>query len=99
MTSRFAPLRDARRRVVGRVARAGALVWALAPVRAGASDALELEWHAPPSCPQAGAVQKKLEAIVAEAPHASLRLRAQGRIERLGGRYRLTLSVRDGDTV
>lgn len=60
---------------------------------------MELDWQAPPECPQRAAVQEKLRSLAGEAWRTTERVSAKGRIERVERRYRLTLSVRDGATV
>jgi hypothetical protein len=64
-----------------------------------ADEQVELEWQAPPECPQRAAVQQKLRSLAGEAWRTTERVSAKGRIERVDKRYRLTLSVRDGATV
>ena len=64
-----------------------------------AQEQVELDWEAPPECPQRAAVQQKLRSLAGEAWRTTERVSAQGRIERVDKRYRLTLSVRDGATV
>lgn len=73
------------------------LVAAAAPELARAQSRLELEWDAPPECPRASAVIQKLDALLGEAAAKKSRLRAEGRIARVAGRYRLTLTVHDQD--
>jgi hypothetical protein len=69
----------------------------LAPVVARAQNAVELTWNAPPGCPQEAQVREKLRALRGEPLQAAGRLRAEGRIERVEQRYRMTLIVREGD--
>jgi len=76
-----------------------ALLAALVPLRAVAEEQVELDWQAPPECPQRAAVQQKLRSLAGEAWRTTERVSAKGRIEKLERRYRLTLSVRDGATV
>jgi hypothetical protein len=64
-----------------------------------AEEQVELDWEAPPECPQKAAVQQKLRSLAGEAWHTTERVSAEGRIERIDKRYRLTLSVRDGAAV
>jgi hypothetical protein len=63
---------------------------------ARAQSRLELDWDAPSECPQGPAVRQKLDALLGDAASKMGRLRADGRIERAAGRYRLTLTVHDG---
>jgi len=76
-----------------------ALLAALVPARAFGEEQVELDWQAPPECPQRAAVQQKLRSLAGEAWRTTERVRAKGRIERVERRYRLTLTVRDGATV
>jgi len=66
---------------------------------AHAEDAVELDWSAPAGCPDASAVHERIRSLAGETLRTKERLRATGRIERRGTRFRLTLTVRDGDTV
>jgi hypothetical protein len=68
------------------------------PSRARAQAQLELSWDAPAGCPQAGAVRQKLQSIAGETLANAEQLRADGRITRSDGRYRLTLTVGEGRT-
>jgi hypothetical protein len=68
----------------------------LSHAHAHAQSRLELDWDAPPECPQGPAVRQKLDALLGDAASKMGRLRADGRIERAAGRYRLTLTVHDG---
>lgn len=94
MTSRFAPYPDWRL-----VAGICGVVAAVSPARAFAQESVELEWESPPECPQRAAVREALRSLVGEDLwHQTTRLNAHGRVERIGERYRLTLSVREGST-
>lgn len=73
------------------------LVAAATPELARAQSRLELEWDAPPECPRAAAVNQKLDALLGDAAAKTSRLRAEGRIVRVDGRYRLTLTVHEQD--
>jgi len=68
-----------------------------APARAQTS--IELTWDAPSECPQEPAVRARLNALAGKPAQPRRRLQAVGRIERVGKRYRLTLSVRERDAV
>lgn len=94
MTFRSVPLRSFRRVLV-----CSGLLAALVPVRALAEEQVELEWQAPPECPQRAAVQQKLRSLAGAAWRTTERVSAKGRIEKLERRYRLTLSVREGASV
>jgi hypothetical protein len=77
-------------------------LWAVVsftPDEAHAQSSVDLAWNAPPECPQEGAVRERLQALTGAATQGHRRLHAEGRIERVGKRYRLTLSVREGDAV
>jgi hypothetical protein len=56
---------------------------------------MDLDWEAPAGCPQAGAVRARVRALVGDSK-TILHLRAQGRVVRVDGRYRLTLSLDEG---
>jgi len=94
MTFRFVPLRSWRPLAAG-----CGLLAVLLPARASAEEQVELDWQAPPECPQQAVVQQKLRSLAGEAWRTTERVSAKGRIERIERRYRLTLSVRDGATV
>jgi hypothetical protein len=66
---------------------------------ARAQTSLELEWDAPAECPQEASVRARLNELAGKPTQARRRLHALGRIERVGKRYRLVLSVRERDTV
>jgi hypothetical protein len=68
----------------------------LLPGAARAESPLDLVWAAPPSCPQADEVRERIAAIAGDALHGMSRLRAEGRLQRVDGRYRLTLKVYEG---
>lgn len=63
--------------------------------RAQAQARLELDWEAPPECPQAATVRQKLDALLGEAAAKKGGLRADAHIARVNGRYRLLLTVHD----
>jgi len=69
----------------------------LAPQRASAEELVELRWVSPPGCPQVDAVRERLRGIVQRATRAAPPLRAEGRIAKIDGKYRLTLLVHDGE--
>jgi hypothetical protein len=71
----------------------------LVSVGAHAQSSLELVWNAPSECPQEAAVRERLQALVGKPTGARRHLSATGRIERVGKRYRLVLSVREGADV
>lgn len=56
---------------------------------------MELEWSAPPGCPDASVVMARIRSLAGGTLRTKERLRATGHIERRGERFRLTLSVRD----
>ncbi len=90
--------RRARRlRVLGAAALSG--VVSLVSARAHAQSSLELTWNAPSECPQEAVVRERLQALVGKSTSARRYLSATGRIERVGKRYRLVLSVREGADV
>jgi hypothetical protein len=66
---------------------------------ARAQTSIELAWDAPPECPQEPAVRARLNSLVGKPAQARRRLQAVGRIEHVGKRYRLTLSVRERGSV
>jgi len=94
MTSRFALHRDRWLR-----AGAAALLAGLLPARAYAQGQMALAWEAPAECPQEPAVRQKLRTLAGDAWHTTEHVSAKGRIERLDGRYRLTVTVREGEAV
>ena len=74
------------------------LAWALESVSARAQPALELAWDAPAECPNEADVLNRVRSLAGESLRGS-RLRAVGHIEHVNGRYRLTLSLRQGNDV
>ena len=76
-----------------------ALVALLVSRGALAEDAVDLTWDAPPGCPRVGAVRERLRALRGTQSRANGRLRAEGRIVRIDGRYRLILGVHEGNAV
>jgi hypothetical protein len=58
---------------------------------------LALKWEAPPDCPQQSDVQERIGALLASLAGKlkPSRLRAEGRIEPIGERYRLILVIHD----
>jgi hypothetical protein len=99
MTSRSAPPPDLRsRRRVG-VASITAVIATLFTAPTHAEDAVELEWSAPPGCPDASVVMARIRSLAGGTLRTKERLRATGRIERRGERFRLTLTVRDEGSV
>ncbi len=66
---------------------------------ARAQTSIELVWNAPPECPQEAAVRERLNALAGKQTQVRRRLQALGRIEHVGKRYHLTLSVRERDSV
>jgi len=92
MTSRFVPHRDGRR-----LAASWGLAALLCSAHTFAQEQVELAWEAPPECPQEAAVRQKIRTLAGDAWHTTERVRAQGRIERVDGRYRLTVRVHEGD--
>lgn len=71
----------------------------MAAPAAHAQSAVELTWDAPAECPQESAVREQLNALSGKPTPARRRLRAAGHVEHVGKRYRLTLSVREGDAL
>lgn len=61
------------------------------------SSGLALEWQAPTGCPTRDVVLNRLRRMVGKSLDRVTRLRAQGRIESVNARYRLTLHVREGE--
>jgi hypothetical protein len=59
---------------------------------------LELDWQAPPECYSEAAIRAELARIASVRPgRTPAKLSAHGRIERVGGKYRLSLTLeRDG---
>lgn len=70
--------------------------------RAGAQPnrTFELTWQAPANCPQQLEVTEKIRVMLGAAPGLTLPsgLRSRGLVEIVDARYRLTLSVRVGET-
>ena len=56
---------------------------------------VQLRWQAPANCPQAAQVRQKLRELLggSAAETAQSRLRAEGQIEPIGERFRLTLNI------
>ena len=70
-----------------------ALLWCST---ARAEVTLDLDWQAPPGCPSAEVVQKRVRSIAGDAWSRAERLHAEGRIVRSRtGRYHLTLKLRE----
>jgi hypothetical protein len=99
MTSPSALPPDRRTRRSSRVAWLIAACSTLLSATAHAEDAVELDWSAPPGCPDAAEVHERIRALAGENLRTKERLRATGRIEHRGARFRLTLTVRDGESV
>jgi hypothetical protein len=74
------------------------LALSLASVPARAESPLELAWDAPAECPTGTVVLNRVRSLAGESLRGS-RLRAAGHIERMNGRYRLTLTLRHGGDV
>lgn len=70
-----------------------ALVVVLVPAAARADVPLDLTWSAPAGCPQDRDVRERIRTIAGDALRGMTRLRADGRIARVDGRYQLTLRV------
>ena len=68
----------------------------LVSAAAHAEPTLELTWRAPAECPQEAAVRERVRALTGESARPSARLRAQGVVTSVAGRYRLSLSIREG---
>ena len=99
MTSASATSRDRHRRRGGRAwawwcGLVAATAVAVSPTPARAEVALV--WNAPAGCPSGATVEERIRTIAGGSARTSALLRAEGRITRLGTRYRLTLTVRDG---
>ncbi|MFO7178970.1 MAG: hypothetical protein DIU78_009750 [Pseudomonadota bacterium] len=62
-------------------------------------DGIELSWSSPPGCPNADAVREKVRALAGNALRTMRRVRATGHVVRQAGRYRLTLTLREGGSV
>lgn len=69
----------------------------LSPLEARANELVELRWSSPPDCPQVDAVRERIRTIVNRSERVAPKLRAEGEIARVGGKYRLTLRVHDGE--
>jgi hypothetical protein len=71
------------------------------PAFAQARAPMQLAWDAPEGCPQQAAVQERIAELTASLADKlkPSRLRAEGRIESIGERYRLTLVIHDGSAV
>lgn len=82
-----------------RLASLVSLAVTLLTVPASAEDVVELDWSAPAGCPDASVVRERIRSLVGGSLRTKERLRATGRIERRGSRYRLTLAVRDAGNV
>jgi hypothetical protein len=86
-------------RVRGRGYRIFTALWAIAGClssRGASADPIDLRWEAPANCPQAAAVQRQLQALTGELGARRGSVRADGRVEVIGDRYRLTLRLREG---
>ncbi len=70
---------------------------AFASRTASAGDLVDLRWSSPPGCPQIGAVEEQIRAIVSNSARVTPGLRADGEITRIASRYRLTLVVYDAN--
>jgi hypothetical protein len=71
------------------------------PSRAEHQFPLGLKWDAPADCPQQSDVQERIAALLTSLAGRlkPSRLRAEGHIEPIGGRYRLILVIHDGPAV
>jgi hypothetical protein len=76
-----------------------ALVAASLTSAAAARADLDLQWDAPPNCPQRREVLDRIRAIAGSALDETDALSVAGRIRRVHGRDRLELLVRDGPHV
>jgi hypothetical protein len=88
-----------RRRALRRAALALALVAASLGGAPEAQAQLQLQWDAPPGCPQRAEVLERIRAIAGSALDETEGLSAEARITRDQGRVRLELVVRDGREV
>jgi hypothetical protein len=81
-------------RSIGALALSAALTaLAAAPCYAQEATGLDLSWEAPLGCPSGDVVRKRVRTLVGPALDSTSRVRAEGRIERSGPRYRLTLRM------
>jgi hypothetical protein len=79
-----------------------ALVLSLpAPGHAEVRAPIRLTWEAPAQCPQQADVEERIAELTASLAGKlkPSRLRAEGRIESIGERYRLTLVIHEGSSV
>jgi hypothetical protein len=82
----------------GKLASALAVAAALSSTDgAYAAEPLALTWQAPRECPQRAAVRARIDALVPAAATSKERLEADGKIERVGRRFRLKLRMRVGE--
>ena len=73
------------------------LAVALLPALAGAAQPIELEWSAPPGCPERAVVLAELERLVSTSTaQPSLPTRSCGVIDREGEVFRLRLEIDSG---
>ena len=97
MMSPLAPIRDRARFLAGLRASSILAVMSMAQLSfAQSKAAIELDWDAPSQCPTANDVQDHIREIVGNLEVPPNHLRAEGRILRLGERYRLTLVITSG---
>jgi hypothetical protein len=75
---------------------AAAYASAAVPVAAQSLQGLDLTWDAPSECPQLAAVRARVDEIAGASVQRSSGLRADARVVKEQGRYRLKLVVRDG---
>jgi hypothetical protein len=77
--------------------RCGAIcgVTCLLPASVKAQDEVALTWSAPEGCPQHEFVRERIQALVGHTLQKAEPLRAEGRVVRVGGRFRLTLVLRE----
>ena len=97
MMSPLAPIRDRARFFAG--LRASSILTVMTLSRLGFAQskaAIELVWDAPSQCPTANDVQDHIRGIVGDLEVPPTHLRAEGRILRIGERYRLTLVITSG---
>ena len=101
MTSPSAPLSSRRSLRGGRsAALASLLVAILAPATLVAQRlaSIDIQWQAPPDCPQEGDVRERIRKLIGSRQPDG-HLQAEGTIVRTAGHFRLALTVRFGDIV
>lgn len=77
----------------------GFLALVASPALAQPTAGPELRWSAPANCPQEGGVRERLRAIIGGLNVSESRLRAEGEVTQVDGRFHLKLLVHDGELV